>query len=81
MTRSALGCLFVFPVSGGRGRAGLGPALALNLIVTDQSPVPNCPGLRPGQYGTGFESVRVRFTVITGPKAAPEARPRDRKHD
>ncbi len=33
-------------------RAGLWPILAVNVLRTDQELVPNCSGLRPGQFGT-----------------------------
>ncbi len=39
-------------------------------------PVPNCPGRSPGQFGTRFGSVRIRFAAKTGagsPVRGPEA--------
>ena len=30
-------------------------------MQTDQNPVPNCPGLRPEQFGTGFWPVPIRY--------------------
>ena len=38
-----------------------------------------CPGRRPGQFGTGFWSVRIGFPAEAGPKPAREARPGERK--
>ena len=43
-----------------------------------QSPVPNCPGLRPGLFGTGCWSVCNEFPANADPRPASEARARDR---
>ena len=48
-----------------------GPILAVKLMWTDQNPVPNCPGLRPGQCGTGFWFVQASFPVEFGPNRSP----------
>ncbi len=58
-------------VSDARGRASGArflPVLAVKVVRTDKDPVPNYPGLRPGQFGTGFRSVRISFTAKIGPK-------------
>ncbi len=34
----------------------------------DQTPVPNCPGRRPGQFGTGCWSIYISFRPQSGPK-------------
>ncbi len=44
----------------------LSSAPAHNLLRTDPHPVPNGLGFRPGQLGTGFGSVRIRFPAKTG---------------
>ncbi len=49
------------PVPGPGFRAGLGPVLAGELVWTDQIPAPNCPGIRPGQFGIGFGPVHIGF--------------------
>ena len=60
-------------------RAGLPrPVLAASPLRTDQSPVPNCPGLRPGLFGTGCWSVCNEFPANADPRPASEARARDR---
>ncbi len=64
--RQALGCSIMLPVSGPGFRdrfwAGFGQIANAN----GPHPVPNYPGLRPGQFGTGFWSVQNR--PQTGPK-------------
>ncbi len=40
-------------------------------------PVPNCPGLRPGQFGTPRWSVHTGFPVRSRPQNGWEARPGD----
>jgi hypothetical protein len=56
--------------------AGVGfwEVAAEHLMRTDQHQVPNCPSLRPRQFGTGFWSVRIRSPASAGPKPDPEAR-------
>ena len=63
------GFLIVFPVPGPccRGRFG-----------ADFGWKPSA-NKRPGQFGTGFWSVRIRFPANTEAKSAPEARPGDWK--
>ncbi len=74
-----VGCLIVLPVQGlglrGRFWAGFGRdanANAPNLV-------PNGPGRRPGQCGTGVWSVHSSLAHKTKQKAAPEDRPGNRK--
>ncbi len=42
--------------------------MAANLLRATQEPVPNCPGLRPGQFGTGCWPARNTLTATIGPK-------------
>ncbi len=51
---------------------------------TDPNPVPNCPGLEPGQFGTGFWSVHNSFMNNTGPgnpAKGPEAQLRNLRYN
>ncbi len=43
-----------------------GPALVVKLASTDQNPVPNCPGRRPGNLGPNFG----QSTLAVWPKPA-----------
>ncbi len=63
----------MLPAPGPGFRAGCGPGLAGKLIKTFQNP--DCPGRRPGQFGTRCRPVHAGFRVGTGPNAALEARP------
>ncbi len=51
-----------------RCRTGFGTVCARNLMRMDQTRVANCPGLRPGQFGTGVGSVRSTCTANIGTK-------------
>jgi hypothetical protein len=66
------------PAPGRASWASSGPVLAASPMQRDQKPVPNCRGLRPGQFGTGFSFVCIVFADKTGPRPAPEARSGDR---
>ncbi len=55
--------------------AGLGPVLSANTMQTNEKPVPNWPGRRPRQFGTGFWSLCIGLAAKTGPELAQEARP------
>ncbi len=58
-------------------RAGLpGLVWAGRLMRTDQNPIPNCPGLRPGILG---QDLGNNFPAKAGPKPALKARSVDRK--
>ena len=75
-----LTCLTCFRLAGSASGAGVGPLLAASLLRTERKPVPNCPGRKPGQIGTGVRHVRTRLAAKIAPKPAPEAQFRDRKH-
>jgi hypothetical protein len=57
----------VLPSPGRASRADLGPALAGKLSRTDQHPVPNRPGLRPGLFGNEFSKPALSRPWKTGP--------------
>ncbi len=78
MTKLSWVAQYWFRSMGGASGAGFGPALAGNLARTDQHPVPNCPGVRPGQFGTDFLSVRhilSAFRSNFGSSSSVAARP------
>jgi hypothetical protein len=52
--------------------AGLGSILAVSVLRTGQTPVPSCPGIRPGQFGTGFWSVRSTRTATSIPNRSED---------
>ncbi len=61
-----MGYATVRPVPDRASGASFGPVLAASLMRTDQKPVQNCPGLRPGQFWIAFWSVRIKFAAQTG---------------